>query len=56
MNTMIKLGMTAALVVVVAWPLLFWGKPALPESSGSGLRKIEPAGHYRLLYQQEAVW
>jgi hypothetical protein len=56
MNMMIKLGMTAAVAVVIAWPLLFWGKPALPESGGSALRKIPPAGHYRTLYQQEAVW
>jgi hypothetical protein len=56
MNMMIKLGMTAAVAVVLAWPLLFWGKPALPESGGSSLRTIQPAGHYRTLNQQQAVW
>ena len=36
MNTMIKLGVTAALAVVIAWPLLFWGKP---EAGSNGVRK-----------------
>jgi hypothetical protein len=52
MNTMIKLGVTAALAVVIAWPLLFWGKP---EAGSSGVRKIQPAVHYRF-HHQEAVW
>lgn len=53
MNTMIKLGATAALAVLVAWPLLFWGKPV---ASSSGVNKIQPPVHYRTLHQQEAVW
>ena len=31
MHTIIKAGLTAAFVAALAWPLLFWGKPALPE-------------------------
>ena len=31
MHTMIKAAWTAAIVIVVAWPLLFWGRPALPD-------------------------
>ena len=30
-HTMIKAAWTAVIVIVVAWPLLFWGKPALPD-------------------------
>jgi len=30
-HIMIKAAWTAAIVIVVAWPLLFWGKPALPD-------------------------
>jgi len=31
MHTMVKAVWTAAIVIVLAWPLLFWGKPALPD-------------------------
>ena len=31
MRTLIKVVWTVAFLTVVAWPLLFWGKPALPE-------------------------
>ena len=44
---------TAALAVLVAWPLLFWGKPV---AGSSGVNKIQPPVHYRTLHQQEAVW
>jgi hypothetical protein len=31
MDTIVKSVVTAALAIVIAWPLLFWGEPALPD-------------------------
>ena len=53
MNTIIKLVLTLAFVTAIAWPLLFWGKPALTEHGSVAVR---PSFHHHMLHQQEAVW
>lgn len=30
MHTVIKVILTAAMLVLVAWPMMFWGNPAAP--------------------------
>lgn len=52
MQTVIKLAVTAAFAAAIAWPLLFWGKPALPEHGVSAMR---PSFH-NTLHQQDVVW
>ena len=54
MHTMIKAAWTAAIVIVVAWPLLFWGKPALPESKRTN--GIESQLLNNLPHRQELLW
>ena len=39
MNTIIKTLLTVACIVALAWPLLFWRKPAPPEK-GSQYRHV----------------
>ena len=50
MSTVIRAVLTVAFVVALAWPLLFWGKMALPEQNGSGIRYLP--SHTR----QEVLW
>jgi hypothetical protein len=40
MNTIIKAVLTAACIVALAWPLLFWGEPAQSESGGHHRRDV----------------
>lgn len=56
MNTIIKATLTAACIVVLVWPLLFWGKPALPEN---GARDIEPSQQsqsYNMVPRHDVLW
>ena len=32
MATLIKAVLTAAAIIAIAWPLIFWGNPATPEA------------------------
>ena len=33
MNTYLKLALTVAVILAVAWPLAFWGAPAAPDQA-----------------------
>lgn len=41
MRTPIKAALTALCLVLVAWPLLFWGKPARPGAPDRGKPEVE---------------
>jgi len=53
MHTAIKVVLTAACVVALAWPLLFWGHPALPED-GVTQRERELPSH--VMGWNEMLW
>jgi hypothetical protein len=53
MQTAIKIVLTAACVVVLAWPLLFWGKPALP---GDDVMQRERALPSNVIGRHELLW
>jgi hypothetical protein len=42
MHTVIKAILTAALVVAIAWPLLFWGNPGASQHNGSNIQRQLP--------------
>lgn len=53
MPKLIRTLWTAAVVIALAWPLLFWGKAALPKGS----RDIDrPLFHYNLLERHDVLW
>jgi hypothetical protein len=54
MHTVIKTAWTAVIVIVVAWPLLFWGKPALPEFKRTN--DIQSRLLNDLPHRQELLW
>jgi hypothetical protein len=54
MNTWIKAVLTAACVIAIAWPLLFWGKPALPENDNYLDRQPQPI--FNFMQQHEHLW
>src|SRR5262245_54908506 len=53
MHTAIKIVLTGACVVALAWPLLFWGHPALPED---GVLKRERELHSHVYGRHELAW
>ena len=42
MHTMIKAVLTAACIVAIAWPLVFWGKPEAPATNGRNVEQVAP--------------
>jgi hypothetical protein len=54
MQTLIKAGWTIAIVIALAWPLLFWGKPALPDNDHVEVDRVQP--HYNLLERHDILW
>jgi hypothetical protein len=54
MDMFIRIALTAAIVVLVAWPLLFWGKPALPNHSN--IETFQPSRSYNPLQRPELLW
>ena len=56
MNKVLKVALTAACVGGLAWPLLFWGKPALPESRGTHAVQARPSFSYTVTPRQEVLW
>jgi hypothetical protein len=53
MPTAIKVILTALCVVALAWPLLFWGEPALPED---GVVKRERELPSNVFGRTELLW
>jgi hypothetical protein len=54
MHLLIRIAWTAAAVVLVAWPLLFWGKPASPNQDN--IETIPPSLSYNPLQRPELLW
>jgi hypothetical protein len=57
MRTIIRIAMTAAVAMAVAWPFLFWGQPA---NTGQSQSHFEPA-EQQLIFntmpsRDEPVW
>jgi hypothetical protein len=52
MRALIKVGWTIAIGIALAWPLLFWGKPALPDNEHT--ERVRP--HYNLLERHDILW
>jgi len=53
MRTWIRLLWTAAIVIAVAWPLLFWGKAASLDRSGEHFQRpllFNPLERHELLW------
>ena len=55
MHTWIKAVLTAVCAMALAWPLLFWGKPALPESRDAYFTR-QPSPAFNLMQQHEHLW
>jgi hypothetical protein len=53
MHTAIKVVLTAACVVALAWPLLFWGQPALPEDGVTQRERELPSN---VIGRHELLW
>jgi hypothetical protein len=53
MHTAIKVALTAACVVALAWPLLFWGQPALPEDGVTQRERELPSN---VIIRPELLW
>ena len=53
MHAAIKVILTGVCVVVLAWPLLFWGKPALPEGGVTERERELPSN---VIGRHELLW
>jgi hypothetical protein len=53
MPTAIKVILTALCVVALAWPLLFWGEPALPEDGVAERERELPSN---MIGRHELLW
>jgi hypothetical protein len=53
MHLWIRIAWTAAIVVLVAWPLLFWGKPASPNQDNV---EFQTSRSYNSLQRPELFW
>jgi hypothetical protein len=53
MQLWIRIAWTAAVAILVAWPLLFWGKPAAPNQADV---ELQPSRSYNSLQRPELFW
>lgn len=53
MRTAIKVILTAGCVIALAWPLLFWGHPALPEDHVTQRERELPS---HIMGRHELLW
>jgi hypothetical protein len=56
MHTIIKTALTAVCLVALVWPLLFWGKPALPEQGSRHAEQTQPQLPYNILPRHDILW
>ncbi len=56
MHTMIKATLTAALIVALAWPLLFWGKSGSSANNGRDIQQRMTQAPFTLERQYEPAW
>ncbi len=55
MNSMLRTALTILCVLAMAWPLLFWGKPALPDPKDRDLKTVQPM-IYNTMSRHDLLW
>jgi len=48
MHPILRTGLTILCAIALAWPLLFWGKPAFPHRRGPNLETKQPMIYYSM--------
>jgi hypothetical protein len=56
MPTIVKTLLTAACVIALMWPLLFWGKPALTERGARQAEQTQNPLPYNVMPRHEILW
>ena len=56
MRTMLKATLTAAAIVALAWPLLFWGKPESLADNGRNIQQNNTLLHFVVTPQRSPTW
>jgi hypothetical protein len=56
MNTAIKVALTAACVVALFWPLLFWGKSASPNSNTTASTSTQQQLPSNIVWNHDHLW
>ena len=56
MHPILRVALTTLCVIVLAWPLLFWGKPALPDRSLQHVETGQPPLFYNSQLRHELYW
>ena len=55
MNSILRAVLTILCILALAWPLLFWGKPALPDRGPRELKTDQPV-IYHTMSKRELLW
>ena len=56
MHTIIKVALTVVAVVAIAWPILFWGEPALPEQDRRHFEQSQKTPVYNTMWRDDIYW
>ena len=56
MHKIIRAALTAAVLVAVVWPLLFWGKPAAPGQDSGHVEAFRGHLIYNTTSRPELYW
>ena len=56
MHPILRVALTTLCVIVLAWPLLFWGKPAMTDRSIQQFESSQPPLIYNNLLRHELYW
>ena len=55
MNSVLRTALTILCALALAWPLLFWGKPALPDRRDHDLKPEQPV-IYNSMPRHDLLW
>jgi hypothetical protein len=55
MHPILRTALTALCVIALAWPLLFWGKPALPDLRDRDFANRQPT-MYNPMDRNQLLW
>jgi hypothetical protein len=55
MNSTLRTALTILCVLALAWPLLFWGKSALPDRRDRDLKAEQPV-IYNTMSRHDLLW
>jgi hypothetical protein len=56
MPTIVKAALMAALVIALAWPVLFWGKSGSSQDNGRNIQKNLPVAPFIFRRYDEMLW